>query len=86
MKTIAVPLIALILVACAEEAPPPRVVEVVVDEVVAEPYQPRSEYVGRLQALDEVAYVRFASVYRQFKDINQFMKEVKGLLDRQGEQ
>jgi len=33
-----------------------------------------------LYKLDEVAYVRFASVYRQFKDINQFMKELKGLL------
>jgi transcriptional repressor NrdR len=39
--------------------------------------------VDRLQSLDEVAYVRFASVYRQFKDINQFMNEVKSLLDRQ---
>ena len=39
--------------------------------------------VDRLQSLDEVAYVRFASVYRQFKDINQFMSEVKLLLDRQ---
>ncbi|HKW13527.1 MAG TPA: ATP cone domain-containing protein, partial [Candidatus Krumholzibacteria bacterium] len=36
-----------------------------------------------LQRLDQVAYVRFASVYRQFKDINQFMNEVKVLLDRQ---
>lgn len=35
-----------------------------------------------LQELDEVAYVRFASVYRQFKDINQFMQELKELLDR----
>jgi len=33
-----------------------------------------------LKRLDKVAYVRFASVYRQFKDINQFMDEVKGLL------
>lgn len=33
-----------------------------------------------LYDLDEVAYVRFASVYRQFKDINQFMKELRGLL------
>ena len=33
-----------------------------------------------LHALDQVAYVRFASVYRQFKDINQFMKELKQLL------
>lgn len=38
----------------------------------------------RLRDLDEVAYVRFASVYRQFKDIDQFMKEVKDLLDQQG--
>ena len=35
-----------------------------------------------LHQLDEVAYVRFASVYRQFKDINQFMKELKGLLSK----
>jgi transcriptional repressor NrdR len=31
---------------------------------------------------DEVAYVRFASVYRQFKDINEFMSELKDLLAR----
>ncbi|MGI6716161.1 MAG: transcriptional regulator NrdR [Eubacteriales bacterium] len=34
----------------------------------------------KLKALDEVAYVRFASVYRQFKDINAFMEELKKLL------
>lgn len=34
----------------------------------------------RLYQLDEVAYVRFASVYRQFKDVNEFVEEVKGLL------
>lgn len=34
----------------------------------------------RLQRLDEVAYVRFASVYRQFKDLNEFMSELKSLL------
>jgi transcriptional repressor NrdR len=34
----------------------------------------------RLHDLDEVAYVRFASVYRQFKDVQQFVEEVKGLL------
>ncbi len=37
----------------------------------------------KLYRLDEVAYVRFASVYRQFKDISQFMSEVKGLLGKQ---
>ena len=34
-----------------------------------------------LSELDEVAYVRFASVYRQFKDVNEFMDELKMLLD-----
>lgn len=35
----------------------------------------------KLKALDEVAYVRFASVYRQFKDIDAFMAELTKLLD-----
>ena len=35
----------------------------------------------RLKPLDEVAYVRFASVYRQFKDIDSFMHELNKLLD-----
>ena len=37
-----------------------------------------------LPALDEVAYVRFASVYRQFKDVNEFMEELKQFLGEQG--
>jgi transcriptional repressor NrdR len=36
----------------------------------------------QLYPLDEVAYVRFASVYRQFKDINMFMKELTNLLGK----
>ena len=35
----------------------------------------------KLKELDEVAYVRFASVYREFKDIGEFMKELKSLKD-----
>ena len=35
----------------------------------------------KLKALDEVAYVRFASVYRQFKDINSFMQELNKILE-----
>lgn len=35
---------------------------------------------SKLKNMDEVAYVRFASVYRQFKDINTFMDELKNLL------
>ena len=37
------------------------------------------EIMDRLKSLDEVAYVRFASVYRQFKDIKEFMEEIKEL-------
>ena len=36
-----------------------------------------------LHKLDEVAYVRFASVYRSFKDINEFMSELSELLNRE---
>ncbi len=34
----------------------------------------------KLKDVDEVAYVRFASVYRQFKDINTFVTELKNIL------
>ncbi|MBF0619554.1 MAG: transcriptional repressor NrdR [Candidatus Omnitrophica bacterium] len=37
----------------------------------------------KLYTLDEVAYVRFASVYRQFRDVNHFMNEIKGILESQ---
>jgi transcriptional repressor NrdR len=36
--------------------------------------------INSLKEWDEVAYVRFASVYRQFKDINEFMAELEGIL------
>ena len=35
----------------------------------------------RLKDLDKVAYVRFASVYRQFEDVEEFMSELRGLLE-----
>jgi len=35
-----------------------------------------------LRELDTVAYVRFASVYRQFQDVDQFMRELKGILEQ----
>ena len=37
-----------------------------------------------LRQLDQVAYVRFASVYREFKDVNQFLEELKPILDPEG--
>ena len=39
----------------------------------------------KLKVLDDVAYVRFASVYRQFKDVGQFMEELKGILSKEGQ-
>lgn len=36
----------------------------------------------KLATIDDVAYVRFASVYRQFKDVNQFMKELQDILGK----
>ncbi len=38
---------------------------------------------AKLHALDDVAYVRFASVYREFKDVNDFFDELKTLLNKQ---
>ena len=37
-----------------------------------------------LHDLDAVAYVRFASVYREFRDVNEFMEELKGFLKKDG--
>ncbi|MFV0516463.1 MAG: transcriptional regulator NrdR [Aminipila sp.] len=48
----------------------------------------QSEFIGelimdQLKRLDEVAYVRFASVYRQFTDVNTFVAEIEKLLDNE---
>ncbi len=42
--------------------------------------------IEKLKALDDVAYVRFASVYRQFKDVGQFMTELKDILSQEKRQ
>ncbi len=41
-----------------------------------------NEVMNRLAALDQVAYVRFASVYREFKDVTQFLDELRNLLEK----
>ncbi len=81
-----------ILKACEKRPVSMEKVEAVVDKVEKElqksfDKEVKAQDVGELlmdhlHKLDEVAYVRFASVYRQFKDINQFMKELKGLLGK----
>lgn len=77
--------------ACEKRPVPAAEQDKLVDDVVREVYnmlqsEVPSTIVGELvmaglKNLDEVAYVRFASVYRQFKDINTFMEELKRLLD-----
>ncbi len=60
-----------VLAACAEEPPPPPPVEVVVDEVLLDPYQPKSSFVGRLQAIDDVSIEAQVTGYlkaRSFKE------------------
>lgn len=84
-----------LLKACEKRPVSHEQLEKIVDEIEAAMFgkfknEVKSTELGnlvieRLQGLDEIAYVRFASVYRQFKDINQFMSEVRGLLDRQKE-
>lgn len=76
--------------ACEKRPIPVESLEHLVDEVEKElrsQLQPEvsSDKIGesvmpKLFQMDEVAYVRFASVYRQFKDINVFMKELNELL------
>jgi transcriptional repressor NrdR len=68
-------------------------IEEIVDRIETEiqrqaPGEVASKIIGELvmtelQQLDEVAYVRFASVYRHFKDVNEFLDEIQGLV--QGE-
>ena len=81
-----------ILKACEKRPVSLEKVEELVDKVEKElresfDKEAKAQDVGELvmehlHKLDEVAYVRFASVYRQFKDINHFMKELRGLLNK----
>ena len=81
-----------VIKACEKRPVPAEKMEQLVDEVEREIAQgferevPSVEIgerlMRRLHDLDEVAYVRFASVYRSFKDINQFMRELRDLLEK----
>jgi len=83
-------LLAGILKACEKRPIPMEKIEAMVDDTertLQRNYEKEvsSTNIGelvmkQLHKLDEVAYVRFASVYRQFKDINQFMSELSTLL------
>jgi transcriptional repressor NrdR len=81
--------------ACEKRPVPAEVVDRIADDIEralmeSGEREVKSEFIGEavmraLHALDEVAYVRFASVYRSFKDLNEFMDELKDLL-RRGEE
>jgi len=76
--------------ACEKRAISIETMESVVDKIEKELHESeakeiKGEKLGEkvmlaLHDLDEVAYVRFASVYRSFKDISEFMNELEGLL------
>ena len=63
-----------------------KVVEEIIEELESEhEREVPSEAIGkkvmdRLETLDEVAFVRFASVYRRFRDVNQFMSAIQGMI------
>ena len=79
-----------LLKACEKRPVPVRELEEVTDRVEAmiqesPDREVPSDQIGeflmeRLRELDKVAFVRFASVYREFKDVDQFMATLKGLL------
>ena len=78
--------------ACEKRPVSPRQLEAIVDEIESilqsKPDKEMSTVeigqacMDRLRDIDKVAYVRFASVYREFKDAGDFVEEVRDLLDR----
>jgi transcriptional repressor NrdR len=79
-----------LLTACEKRPVPVRKLEEIVDEAETQVQESperelATEKLGelvmlRLRELDKVAFVRFASVYRQFEDVNEFLNELRGLI------
>ncbi|MFC1809784.1 transcriptional regulator NrdR [Candidatus Omnitrophota bacterium] len=77
-------------IACKKRPISSEVIEGIIDDLEKVVYQKNTSEISsqelgeflvtKLFEIDEVAYVRFASVYRHFRDVNQFMSELKGLL------
>jgi transcriptional repressor NrdR len=82
-----------ILKACEKRAIPLTRLEAIVDQIEHRLHDTSDKEVSttevgehvmsELKALDQVAYVRFASVYREFKDANEFVETIRSLLGRQ---
>jgi len=76
--------------ACEKRPVSPDQIQNLVDLVIAEfegESEVTSEQIGqtvmtRLHRVDEVAYIRFASVYRRFADVNQFLKAVRDVVEK----
>lgn len=78
--------------ACEKRPVAPSRLDAIVDEIetrlheIEERELPTSRIgalvMERLRELDKVAYVRFASVYRKFEDVDEFLHELKSLIDR----
>ncbi len=82
-----------IMRACEKRPISPTQVDVLVSNIINElesefEREVPSTIIGKkvmdsLEKIDDVAYIRFSSVYRRFKDVNQFLSEVEGLIDRE---
>jgi transcriptional repressor NrdR len=78
--------------ACEKRPISPAQLDAIVDEIETRLHDTEEREVGttdigarvmdRLRELDKVAYVRFASVYRKFEDVDEFLNELKTLLGR----
>ena len=79
--------------ACWKRPIPTDKVEEAITKIIRDVYSHNSSEIDadtigtmvmkELMKLDDVAYIRFASVYRQFKDIHDFVDEVRPMLDRE---
>ena len=88
-------LIAGVKKACQKRPISQKTIEDLVEKIVAEISEKYDREVPgmaigervmeELRELDQVAFVRFASVYRQFRDVNQFMNELKTMLNKEKE-
>jgi transcriptional repressor NrdR len=80
-----------LLKACEKRPVPTKALEAIADQIESRMHESPDREVDaheigeflmlRLKELDKVAFVRFASVYREFKDVDQFMATLKGLLE-----
>ena len=82
-----------VMKACEKRPVSMQTIEEIVSSIETEIYnnydkEVSSKHIGqlvmkRLREVDQVAYIRFASVYREFKDVSDFVEEVQPMLDRE---